>query len=77
MKVSLGVLGVVMLLVAATPAFAGAACQKCTHDIQVQYRECRKKGKDQETCSKEGQVIAQACVVTCQGNKTPEEKPRP
>jgi hypothetical protein len=77
MRDFLRIFAAVMLLAGATPAFSGSECQKCTHDIQVQYRECRQKGRDQETCSKEQQASVQACVVTCQGNKAPEDKPRP
>jgi hypothetical protein len=74
MKILLKLLCGVLFLAGATTAFAGAACQKCTHDLQVQYRACRQSGKDQETCGKEQQAAAQACVAICQKNKAPDEK---
>jgi hypothetical protein len=76
MKLFLGFFGATVLLVAATAAFASSECQKCTHEMQVKYRECRQKGGDQDTCSKEEQAAARACVVICQGAKAPDEKPR-
>jgi hypothetical protein len=74
MKVFLGIFAAAVLLGAATAALADAACQKCTHDLQIKYRECRQKGRDQDTCSKEEQAAARACVVTCQASKAPDEK---
>ena len=74
MKRLLGFLGAVSLLAAATTAFADSQCERCTHDLQVKYREFRQKGRDQDTCGKEGQAAAQACVVTCQARKQPDEK---
>jgi hypothetical protein len=74
MKTHLAVFGAAWLLVAAPAAFADSECQKCTHDMQVKYRECRQKGRDPDTCSKEQQAAAQACVVTCQARKPPDEK---
>ena len=76
MKMLLAILGTVSLLAAAGAAFADSECQKCTHDLQVKYRECRQKGRDQDTCGKEGQAAAQACVATCQARKPAEPKPR-
>lgn len=79
MKMLFGLLGAVCLLTGAGAAFADTECEKCTHDLQVKYRECRQKGRDQDTCSKEGQAAAQACVVTCQTRIQPvgisESKP--
>jgi len=72
MQVLIGLVSAACLLTGAM-AFADSPCEKCTHDIQVQYRACRQSGKDQATCSQEGQARAQACVVTCQ-RKTPDEK---
>lgn len=77
MKVLTGIFAALALLPAALPAWADPACQKCTHDFQVQYRECRAKGKDQETCSKEQQTAVQACLVICQASKVPDEKTHP
>ncbi|HEY2779473.1 MAG TPA: hypothetical protein VGI90_01760 [Steroidobacteraceae bacterium] len=73
MKVLLSSLCGILFLAGATTSLAGVACQKCTHDLQVQYRKCR-QSKDQETCSKEQQAAAQACVEICQKNKAPDEK---
>ena len=75
MKVLLSILGGALFLAGATTALGGSDCQKCTHDFQVQYRACLKSGKDQETCSKQQQAAAQVCVVICQRNKAPDEKP--
>ena len=76
MKLFLGFFGAAVLLGAATAAFADAECQKCTHDLQIKYRECRQKGRDQDTCSKEEQAAARACVVICQARKAPDDKSR-
>ena len=65
----------VSLLVGTSTALADSECEKCTHELQVKYRECRQKGRDQDTCSKEGQAAAQACVVTCQMEKRTHENP--
>jgi hypothetical protein len=65
MKVLMGLLGAVSFLAGANSAFGDAACQKCTHEIQVQYRNCLRIGKDQATCGKEEQAAAQACVTIC------------
>jgi hypothetical protein len=72
MKMLIGLIGAACML-SGTTALADSPCEKCTHDIQVQYRACRQSGKDQATCSQEGQARAQACVVTCQ-KKEPEGK---
>lgn len=74
MKILSKLLCGILFLSGATTALAGAACQKCTHDFQVQYRACRQSGKDQEVCSKEQQAAAQKCVAICQKNKAPDEK---
>jgi hypothetical protein len=65
MKVLTGLLGAVCFLAAAGNAFGDAACEKCTHEMQVQYRACLRSGKDQATCGKEQQEAAQACVAIC------------
>jgi hypothetical protein len=75
MKALLGFFGALAVFAMTTAAFADSECHKCTHDLQVKYRECRQKGRDQDTCSKEGQAAAQACVATCQMKKPPDEKP--
>ncbi|HEX4277000.1 MAG TPA: hypothetical protein VHZ74_16705 [Bryobacteraceae bacterium] len=75
MKMLLGFLGTASLLAGATTAFADSECQKCTHDLQVKYRECRQTGRDQDTCSKEGHAAAQACVATCQARNPADQKP--
>jgi len=65
MKVLIGFLGALSFLAGAGSALGDAACEKCTHDMQVQYRTCLRSGKDQATCGKEQQAAAQACVVIC------------
>ncbi|HTD73001.1 MAG TPA: hypothetical protein VK652_05705 [Steroidobacteraceae bacterium] len=75
MKVLLSLLAGTLFLAAATTALAGGDCQKCTHDLQVQYRECLKSGKAQEMCNEQQQASARACIKICQKNKAPDEKP--
>lgn len=65
MKVLMGSVGAVCLLAAASSAFGDVPCQKCTHDMQVQYRKCIESKKTQETCTKEEQETAQICVAIC------------
>jgi hypothetical protein len=65
MKVLIGLLGAASFLAGASSALGDAACQKCTHDFQVQYRTCLRDGKDKATCSKEQQAAVQACLVIC------------
>jgi hypothetical protein len=74
MKVPSSFLGGALFLVGATTALGGGDCQKCTHDLQVQYRECLKSGKAQEMCNEQQQAAARACVKICQKNKAPDEK---
>ena len=74
MKVLMGFLGAVSLLAGANSAFADVPCQKCTHDMQVQYRKCIQSGKAQETCTKEELETAQICVALC--NPKPIEPAR-
>ena len=75
MKALLSLLAGTLFLAGATTALAGGDCQKCTHDLQVQYRECLKSGKGQETCNEQQQAAARACIKICQKNKAPDEKP--
>jgi hypothetical protein len=65
MKVFIGLVGIVCFLAAATGALGDVPCQKCTHDMQVQYRKCLQSGKAQETCMKQEQETAQICVAIC------------
>jgi hypothetical protein len=65
MRVLIGLLGAVSFLAGAGSALGDAACEKCTHDFQMQYRTCLREGKDKDTCSKEQQAAMQACVVIC------------
>ncbi|HEX3397974.1 MAG TPA: hypothetical protein VHS76_14825 [Steroidobacteraceae bacterium] len=65
MKVLMGCLGAVAFLAGASSALGDAACEKCTHEMQVQYRTCLRNGKDQATCSKEQMTAAQACIEIC------------
>jgi hypothetical protein len=75
MKILLSILGCVLFLAGATTVLGGSACQKCTHDLQVQYRECLKGGKGQESCNEQQQTAARACIKICEKNKAPDEKP--
>jgi hypothetical protein len=65
MKVLTGLLGAACFLAGTGNALGDAACEKCTHEMQVQYRACLRGGKDQATCGKEQQAAAQACVAIC------------
>jgi hypothetical protein len=65
MKVLTGLLGAVLFLAGAGSALGDPACQKCTHDMQVQYRDCLKNGRAQAVCAKEEQEAAQKCVAIC------------
>jgi hypothetical protein len=65
MKVLIGLLGAASFLAGANSAWGDAACEKCTHEMQVQYRNCLRSGKDQATCGKEEQAAAQACITIC------------
>ena len=75
MKVLIGFLGAALFLVGANSALGNAACEKCTHEMQVQYRECLRSGKDQATCSKEEQAAAQSCLAIC-NPKSPDPTQR-
>ena len=46
-------------------ALANPPCQKCTHEMQLQYRDCLQKGRAPEACAKEEQEAAQKCVAIC------------
>jgi hypothetical protein len=74
MRIFLGIFAAVALALGAGAALADSECQKCTHDMQVKYRECIKKGRDQDICTKEEQATAQTCVAICQARKAPDEK---
>jgi hypothetical protein len=65
MKVLMGLIGAVSLLAGAGSALGDAACEKCTHNFQQQYRVCLREGKDKATCDKEQQAAMQACVEIC------------
>jgi hypothetical protein len=65
MKVLMGLLGAVSLLAGANSAFGDVHCQKCTHDMQVQYRKCIDSKKPQETCAQEELEAAKICVAIC------------
>ena len=67
MKVLIGLLGIASFLAGATGAFGDAPCQKCTHDMEVQYRKCL-QSKPQETCAQEEQEAAKICVALCNPN---------
>lgn len=65
MKVLIGILGAASFLAGASSALGDAVCQKCTHEMQVKYRECLQSGKAQAICTKEEQDAAQKCVAIC------------
>jgi hypothetical protein len=65
MKVLMGLLCILSLLAAADGALADVPCQKCTHDMQVQYRKCMESKKSQEVCTKEELEAAKICVAIC------------
>ena len=65
MKVLMGLVGVACLLAAASSALGDVPCQKCTHDMQVQYRKCIDSKKPEETCAKEELEAAKRCVAIC------------
>jgi hypothetical protein len=65
MKLFAGLLGTVAFFAGASGALGDAKCQKCTHEMQVQYRKCLKSGKDQAACAKEQLEAAQVCVAIC------------
>jgi hypothetical protein len=71
MKLLVGLLGAVSFFAGASSALGDAACQKCTHDMQVQYRTCMKSGKDQAICGKEQLTAAQACIAICNTKAAP------
>jgi len=65
MKTLLGFLGPMSLLMFAGGAWGDAPCQKCTHDMEVEYTKCMRSGKDKNVCSDEQQAAALACVAIC------------
>ena len=71
MKVLIGWLGAVCFFAGASSALGDAACQKCTHDFQVQYRTCLREGRDKATCSKEQEAAVQACLAICNPKSSP------
>lgn len=71
MKMFVGFFGAVAFLAGAGNALGDAACEKCTHDMQVQYRRCLQSGQAQATCTKEEQEAAQKCVAICNGGSNP------
>lgn len=77
MNAFLGFLGAVALVARAGGAFGDVPCQKCTHDMQVQYRECLKNGRSQAVCAKEQQDAARKCVTVCNIDKLPPSDERP
>jgi hypothetical protein len=67
MQLLMGLLATVSFLAGAGRVLGDVPCQKCTHDMQVQYRKCLQT-KDQATCGKEEQEAAQKCVAICNPN---------
>ena len=70
MNMPIGFFGAAFLLAGAGNAWGDVPCQKCTHDMQVQYRKCLQSKKSQDVCSKEQLEAAQICVAIC--NPKPE-----
>ncbi|HEY2463963.1 MAG TPA: hypothetical protein VGI32_07875 [Steroidobacteraceae bacterium] len=68
MKVLMGLIGVVSLLGGTQSAWGDVPCEKCTHDMQVQYRRCIESKKPEETCRKEEMEAAKNCVAICNPN---------
>ena len=68
-----GLFAALILIGAVGGALADAVCQKCTHDMQLQYRECLQKGHAQEVCAKQELEAAQKCVAVCNTNKAPAD----
>jgi hypothetical protein len=65
MKLLVGLLGTVALFAGASSAWGDARCQRCTHEMQMQYRKCLKSGKDEAVCKKAELETAQLCVAVC------------
>ena len=65
MKALIGFLGAVAFVAGASSALGDVPCQKCTHDMQVEYRKCLKTKKDEAICAKEELETAQVCVAIC------------
>jgi hypothetical protein len=65
MKVLMGLLGAASLLAGANGAFGDVPCQKCTHNLQVQYRKCIDSKRPQEICAQEEIEAAKICVAIC------------
>lgn len=72
MKAHTVMLGAVSFFAGSSGALGDAACEKCTHEMQMQYRACVRSGKDQATCSKEQQAAALACVAICNHSPKPD-----
>ena len=65
MKLVVGLLGAACFFAGAGSALADVPCQKCTQEMQTQYRKCLRSGKDETICAKEEQEAAQLCVAIC------------
>jgi hypothetical protein len=76
MKLFMVILGAVVFLGGAGSAWGDAACQKCTHDMQVQYRDCLKSGRAQADCTKEEQDTARKCISVCKTQSPAETRGR-
>jgi hypothetical protein len=71
MKMLMGFFGAMTFLGAAAGALGDVPCKKCTHDMEVQYRECLQSGRAQAICAKEEQEAAQKCVAICNAKQPP------
>jgi hypothetical protein len=65
MKLFIGFFGAVAILGGAGSASGDVPCQKCTHNMEVQYRECLQSGRAHEICAKQEQEAAQKCLAIC------------
>jgi hypothetical protein len=76
MKLFMRIVGAAAFLAGAGSAWGDAACEKCTHEMQVQYRECLKSGRAQAVCTKEEQDAAQKCITICNTKVPPDANGR-
>lgn len=72
MKLLTVLLGALSFFAGSSSVLADAACKKCTRDMEAQYRNCVRSGKDQATCSEEQLTAARACVAVCNGSTKPD-----
>jgi hypothetical protein len=73
MKVLTVWLGALSFFAGSSSALGDAVCKKCTYDMEMQYKNCVRSGRDRAACSKEQQAAALACVAIC--NRSPKPDP--